>query len=379
MGYLKHIVLRFPQGVQRVDWDKGLPVDVLALVARGSNALREMRGVCKTWQEGFDLSVTGVSVRGNPDLERLVQHFPEMTNLKLGLCSRRVQSHLLKELAGASKLGSLSLGNEGRRESGFGVCFASDTVFKQLARLPLTSLNLQGCTEVRVCYFWPELRELPMLTSLSLEGYCRTTDWRLGELRGMSLTDLNLQGCYWLLPTDLESLYELPLTSLRLGFNQPYENLTGVDLERLTGLSQLKVLSLDSGRVGGIDGDLYRLEGLSLESLSLAGSVLLSDLGLASLRGFSLTSLDLSGCMNITNIGLAFLVGTPLTNLNLDGCHLVSDQGLNFLRNCPLTDLSCRGCTLVSDEGLQVFPLLTNPCYPLDFPQLSLPVEQCHC
>lgn len=36
-----------------VDWDKGLPPDVLALVAKagGLEALKGMRGVSKAWQE----------------------------------------------------------------------------------------------------------------------------------------------------------------------------------------------------------------------------------------------------------------------------------------------------------------------------------------
>lgn len=44
------------------DWDKGLPTDVIALIARsvymGETAV--MREVCKTWQQGFELGVSSI-------------------------------------------------------------------------------------------------------------------------------------------------------------------------------------------------------------------------------------------------------------------------------------------------------------------------------
>lgn len=35
------------------DWDKGLSIDVLGLVAGSGKDLKSMRGVSKTWQVGF--------------------------------------------------------------------------------------------------------------------------------------------------------------------------------------------------------------------------------------------------------------------------------------------------------------------------------------
>ena len=42
------------------DWDKGLPPDVLALVAKagGMEAMKGMRGASKNWQQGFELGVS---------------------------------------------------------------------------------------------------------------------------------------------------------------------------------------------------------------------------------------------------------------------------------------------------------------------------------
>lgn len=47
-----------------MDWDKGLPSEALALVAkaRGTDNAKKIREVSKTWQQGFDLGVTGIKI-----------------------------------------------------------------------------------------------------------------------------------------------------------------------------------------------------------------------------------------------------------------------------------------------------------------------------
>lgn len=44
------------------DWDKGLPFDVLGLVAGGRNDLKAMRAVSKTWRIGFERSAVKIEV-----------------------------------------------------------------------------------------------------------------------------------------------------------------------------------------------------------------------------------------------------------------------------------------------------------------------------
>lgn len=73
-----------------VDWNKGLPLDVLALVAKsvGFQKIKAMRSVCKAWQQGFELGVSKISVQ---TLEMPVlapgpaaaQHFQALTRLDL--------------------------------------------------------------------------------------------------------------------------------------------------------------------------------------------------------------------------------------------------------------------------------------------------------
>lgn len=47
-----------------IDWDKGLPPDVLALVAQagGIPEMKAMRRASKNWQGGYDLGVTGIRI-----------------------------------------------------------------------------------------------------------------------------------------------------------------------------------------------------------------------------------------------------------------------------------------------------------------------------
>lgn len=45
------------------DWDQGLPADILAQVASGSEDMRAMLGVSTSWRAGFELSITRLTVK----------------------------------------------------------------------------------------------------------------------------------------------------------------------------------------------------------------------------------------------------------------------------------------------------------------------------
>lgn len=71
-----------------IDWDKGLPLDVLANVAGGSDLLKAMRGVSKTWKKGYELSVTVIQIWDEgpppPPTEIFSERFPSIGGLGLG-------------------------------------------------------------------------------------------------------------------------------------------------------------------------------------------------------------------------------------------------------------------------------------------------------
>lgn len=97
-----------------LDWDKGLPQDVLPLVAMagGVEEMKCMREVCKTWQLGFELGVKSIALKfGHPVLPaglKPSQRFPMLTKLDLGLSS--TSPAWLENLRDFSKLDSLILG-----------------------------------------------------------------------------------------------------------------------------------------------------------------------------------------------------------------------------------------------------------------------------
>lgn len=100
-----------------LDWDKGLPTDVPALVAKagGVKELKSMRGVCKAWQEGFELGVQGIKILG-PDYPALplgleaARRFPGLTKLNLVYTSPESKS-CLENLRSFPRLSNLILGN----------------------------------------------------------------------------------------------------------------------------------------------------------------------------------------------------------------------------------------------------------------------------
>lgn len=150
------------------DCADGLPPDVLALIAKagGVPSLKAMREVCKTWQNGFEMAVSGNlgprKAMVLPEGAELAQRFPGLTSLDLG--ESFVGNGWLPNLHALPKLRVLVLG----REVGGG--FASrltDAGLAHLRGLPINSLDLANCQK------------------LTVEG--------LKCLQGLSLTKLNLQ------------------------------------------------------------------------------------------------------------------------------------------------------------------------------------------
>lgn len=155
------------------DWGEGLPVDLLALVAGGRDDLKEMRSVRKTWQQGFESSVTVMRQRsygsgkidqdfidfleqGLPALpSKFSERFPALTLLDLSHFPADEQS--LRNLAGLKHLRSLILGPEffstEGTDSGLSVSEAEagewcPSGLTALAGLQLDHLSLRECSLV---------------------------------------------------------------------------------------------------------------------------------------------------------------------------------------------------------------------------------------
>lgn len=94
------------------DWAKGLPLEVLANLAGGRDDLKAMRGLNKTWQQGFEGSVTALRVGpSGPFLPDTFPHrFPDLTSLCLG--ESLMAEVDLAQLAGLKNLRILNLGGE---------------------------------------------------------------------------------------------------------------------------------------------------------------------------------------------------------------------------------------------------------------------------
>lgn len=100
-----------------VEWDKGLPQDVLALVAKagGVEVMKSMRGVCKTWQLGFELAVQGITINSpdHPTLPSGVefgQRFSGLTKLDIGHSAAETALLWLENLRVFPRLVGLCLG-----------------------------------------------------------------------------------------------------------------------------------------------------------------------------------------------------------------------------------------------------------------------------
>lgn len=128
-----------------VDWDKGLPLELLSAVAGDRDLLKAMRGVSRTWKAGYEGSVKKIMLsRGGPLLPPggiFAQRFQAARNVDLSQ-SLLARSHLdesLRCLFGA-KISHLVLQE---------FSTLTDECMPLLRQLPLTRLELLGCDKVR--------------------------------------------------------------------------------------------------------------------------------------------------------------------------------------------------------------------------------------
>lgn len=285
--------------MDEVDWDKGLPLDLLSKVAGGQNALKAMRGVSRTWKAGFESSTSKVKLgcKGAvlPRGGAFALRFPAVRALDVSdsLTARKHAAGILGRVVGAG----------------------------------ITSLILRGCDSL-TDYEMDLLGELP-LTRLDLSGCSQITDVGLQFLHGLLLEDLDLGGCRRLTPAGLAHLRGMPLRRLVLSkccniFGSPAPE------------------------------ELAPLAAMPLTDLDLAWSCL-SDAGLAALRGLPLTRLSLYFCIRLSDAGLEALEGMPLRVLNLTVVSNLTGAGLRALRCASLTDLNLTGCFKVTDAGMTLF------------------------
>lgn len=93
------------------DWGKGLPMGMLALISGGKDDLKVMREVCKSWQDGFEGSVSKMRVKTAgpllPANGNLASRMHQLTSLDLGACC--MDENDLQRLAGMYKRSSTRL------------------------------------------------------------------------------------------------------------------------------------------------------------------------------------------------------------------------------------------------------------------------------
>lgn len=182
-----------------VKWDKGLPLDVVAMVAKvgGCEEMKEMRAVSKRWQQGFELGVTAIKIL-NPEDPLLpsigseaVRRFPRLAKLDLG--GSGVETSWLPALRVFPNLINLSLGRKLGRDLTPGSLAQRlvDADMGHLRGLRLAFLDLSWCGSL--------------------------TDAGLEALGGVALSGLSLCGCSGLTADGLACLRGLPLTHLDIG------------------------------------------------------------------------------------------------------------------------------------------------------------------
>lgn len=219
-----------------VDWDKGLPVDVLALVAkaRGVKKMKSMRGVSKTWQQGFELGVARIAIR-KPEYPVLGSdaplRFPFLTQIKLGMSAADAAS--LEALQGFLRLDRLYLGHSYSQIPvlpGALSCRLADSDLQHLRGMRLSALDLNLC-KCLTDDGMKALRGLP-LTSFRACGCTKVTAASLQNLRGMPLVTLSLGGCSVLISREaLDPLRGMALTKLDLAAE--YGALKGITFQKV--------------------------------------------------------------------------------------------------------------------------------------------------
>lgn len=345
--------MKWPSRVHRgVDWGNGLPPDALALLAKagGVELMKAMLGVNKSWQQGFELGVSGVRVYPagkltTPTLPpggKLAQRFPALECLDVA-GSMSLDEAWLKDLKDFRKLHSLTLGTSREFVVGIALAFRlTDAGLKYVQGLPLTHLDLRGCRGI--------------------------TDGGIDALKGLSLKLLDLRGCWEVSDEGLEVVKGMPLTHLALPGSSPRQGITAKGMEFLRGMP---MEFLDLGGCRKIeDAGLDALRGMPLKSLSLRGCERLTHEGLDVLSGMPLSHLDLSfsGKVMVCDEGLRRLIGLPLTYLNLEvGRRFafdLSDGGLGALAGMPLRKLGLARNERISGAGFET--LVGAPLTSLD-------------
>lgn len=283
------------QAMDEVDWKEGLPLEILSAVAGGCDELKAMRGVCHSWQQGFESSVSNITPKpGAPLLQSvndLSSRFPGLTSL-----------YLMKHEMGGASLGSFS-------------------GLRKLAKLTLMQTpEYQHPSQVQTPLenWWSDvdleaLQNLPSVTELVLNGH-RVSGFQC--LRGSQLRRLTMIYCTNLLEVD--GLQTLPLTQLRLK-NAPL--LTDAGLASLQGMALTDLELFFCRKVKNAGLEVFR--GMPLAKLNLSNcSRLVTDAGLAVFHGMPLRQLKLEDCEKLTPAGCARLLGSLpiLSELQLD-CH----------------------------------------------------------
>lgn len=338
-----------------VDWDEGLPLEVLALVARGkgyfsvAQEMQRMREVCKNWQQGFEMGVTRMKISQGaispPTDGTLAERFPALISLDLSNCEMREDQ--LVCLRGMTQLRSLTIVNTVQEifVYGSGLCTVlTGTGFQYLQDTLLTRVDLSCCkglTDVALHY----LRRLP-IESLDLNGCKKLTNAGLCFLKEqpMQITDLNLAWCDFS-DEGLEALGDLPLTRLNLSSNSEITD------EGLWYLENAPLTELDLDFLFQItDEGLGFLRGMRIFDLRMSACYCVNSAGLKALLGMPLRSLDLSVCKGITDSGMKHLgLLSDLTTLKLCCMPQLTEAGLSCLKGAPLTDLNLRDSDISGD------------------------------
>jgi serine/threonine protein kinase len=235
-----------------------------------------------------------------------------------------------------------------------GYCGAQVTRLDVLEGMPLTSLLLVNCTEVRDL---SPLKGMP-LTGLNL-GHCHELR-DLSPLQGIPLASLHLTHCEQV--RDLSPLQGMPLTLLaleRCGLIRDFSplkrmpltslSLSGTSVDDLTFLKGMPLTLLDLSHCGKVR-DLSPLKGLPLTSLNLTATGVRD---LSPLKGMALTSLAIPSSVG----DLSPLKGMPLAYLHMEGCGV---RDLSPLQGMPLTSLYLSGSSQVADLApLKGMPLVS--------------------
>lgn len=305
-------------------------MDLLSKIASGSNEMRAMLGVCKSWNAGFKSSVT--SFRATmPQFRALglhdIQGFEGLKNVTLcgslvviGLWSLQGSSVESLDLSGCS-----------------GVSFE---FLSTLNGAPLTCLSLNNCSMGERC-------RMDCVRHERIDDHCALA---LSRMR-LPLTALYLNGAD-IGDEGLEALLEFRALRIFSFMEFSASKVSEVGFSALAQLS-LSVLQMSRRRFrddlnGGVEQDF------SFDCLSVFGgcgmqlTYLWLDLkeavfsveGLSGLEGMPLTSLDLTNCKSLTNSCILSLRGLPLQHLRLEflgPLSFLTPEGWEGLRGLPLS------------------------------------------